>query len=57
LASTAAIAVVSGTDNASAMPPTAERAISTATLSLVSTSVSARLATLNSNSSGSELPA
>ncbi len=52
-----AIAVVSGTDSASAIPPTAERAISMATLSLVSTSVNERLATLNSNSSGSELPA
>ena len=57
LASTAAIAVVSGTDSASAMPPTAERAISIATLSLVSTSPSDRLATLNSSSSGSALPA
>ena len=57
MASTAAIAVVSGTDSASAMPPTAERAISIATLSLVSTSPNERLATLNSNSSGSELPA
>jgi hypothetical protein len=57
LASTAAIAVVSGTDSASAMPPTAERAISIATLSPVSTSVKERLATLNSNSNGSELPA
>ena len=47
MASTAAIAVVSGTDSASAMPPTAERAISMATLSLVSTSPSDRLATLN----------
>ena len=55
--STAAIAVVSGTDSASAMPPTAERAISMATLSLVSTSPSDRLATLNSSSSGSALPA
>ncbi|GAB4904750.1 hypothetical protein MAHJHV29_46330 [Mycobacterium avium subsp. hominissuis] len=57
MASTAAIAVVNGTDRASAMPPTAERAISMATLSPVSTSVSERLATLNSSSSGSELPA
>ena len=57
LASTAAIAVVNGTDNASAMPPTAERTSSMATLSLISTSPSDRLATLNSNSSGSELPA
>ena len=57
LASTAAIAVVNGTDSASAMPPTAERASSMATLSPVSTSLSERLATLNSNSSGSELPA
>ena len=57
VASTAAIAVVNGTDRASAIPPTAERAISIATLSLVSTSASDRLATLNSRSSGSELPA
>ena len=57
LASTAAIAVVSGTDSASAMPPTAERAISMATLSLVSTSPSDRLATLNNSRSGSALPA
>jgi hypothetical protein len=49
--------VVSGTDSASAIPPTADRAISMAMLSLVSTSVSERLATLSSNSSGSELPA
>jgi hypothetical protein len=53
----AAMAVVSGTDNANAMPPTAERAISMATLSLVSTSPSDRLATLNSSSSGRALPA
>ena len=57
LASTAAIAVVNGTDSASAMPPTAPRASSMATLSLISTSPSDRLATLNSNSSGRELPA
>ena len=57
VANTAAIAVVNGTDNASAMPPTAERASSIATLSLVSTSSRGRLATLNSSSSGKELPA
>jgi hypothetical protein len=57
LASTAAIAVVNGTDSASAMPPTADRTSSIATLSLINTSPSERLATLNSNSSGSELPA
>ena len=57
LASAAAIAVVNGTDSARAIPPTADRAISMATLSLVSTSPSDRPATLNSNSSGSELPA
>jgi len=57
LASTAAIAVVNGTESASAMPPTAERTSSMATLSLLSTSPSDRLATLNSNSNGSELPA
>ena len=57
VASTAAIAVVSGTESASAIPPTAERAISMATLSLVSTSPSDRLATLNNSSSGSALPA
>lgn len=44
----AAIAVVSGTDRASATPPTAEPAISMATLSMVNTSVKERLATLNS---------
>jgi len=49
--------VVNGTDNASAMPPTAERAISMATLSLVKTSPRDRFATLNNNSSGSALPA
>jgi hypothetical protein len=49
--------VVSGTASASAIPPTADRAISIATLSLVSTSDNDRLATLNNNSSGSELPA
>jgi hypothetical protein len=38
VASTAAMPVVNGTDSASAMPPTAERAISMATLSLVNTS-------------------
>ena len=38
VANTAAMPVVSGTDNASAMPPTADREISMATLSLVSTS-------------------
>ena len=52
-----AIAVVSGTERASAMPPTAERAISMATVSLVSTSPRDRLATLNNRSSGSALPA
>src|SRR6185312_2989689 len=57
VANTVAIAVVSGTDNASAIPPTAERAISIATLSLVSTSPSDRFATENSRSSGRELPA
>jgi hypothetical protein len=57
VASAAAIAVVSGTDNASAMPPTAERAISIATVSLVSTSPKERFATLNSNNSGKALPA
>jgi hypothetical protein len=57
VANTAAIAVVNGTDSASAIPPTAERASSMATLSLVSTSRSDRLATLNNSSSGSELPA
>jgi hypothetical protein len=57
VASTAAIAVVNGTDNASAMPPTAERTISMATLSLVSTSPRDRFATENSSSNGSELPA
>ena len=57
VASTAAIAVVNGTDNASAMPPTAERATSMATLSLVNTSPRERLATLNNSSSGSALPA
>ena len=56
-ASTAAIAVVSGTDSASAIPPTVERAISMATLSLVSTSLRDRLATLNSSSNGNALPA
>jgi len=49
--------VVNGTDNASAMPPTADRAISMATLSLVNTSPSDRLATLKSSSSGNALPA
>jgi septum formation inhibitor-activating ATPase MinD len=49
--------VVNGTASASAIPPTADRAISIATPSLVSTSDSDRLATLNSNSSGRELPA
>jgi hypothetical protein len=57
VAKTVAIAVVNGTDNASAIPPTAERAISIATLSLVNTSPSDRFATENSSSSGSELPA
>ncbi len=57
VASTAAMPVVSGTDNANAMPPTADRAISMATLSLVSTSPSDRLATLNSNRNGNALPA
>ncbi len=57
VASTAAIPVVNGTASASAIPPTAERAISMATLSLVSTSASERLATENSSSSDSELPA
>lgn len=57
VASTAAIPVVNGTDSARAMPPTAERAISMATLSPVSTSASDRLATLNNSSSGSALPA
>ncbi|VCT92922.1 hypothetical protein MHAS_04659 [Mycolicibacterium hassiacum DSM 44199] len=51
------MAVVNGTDSASAIPPTAERAISIATLSVVSTSASERLATLNNSSSGSALPA
>ena len=51
------MAVVSGTDSARAIPPTAERAISIATLSLVSTSPRDRFATLNSSSNGSELPA
>ena len=41
--------MVSGTASASAIPPTAERAISMATLSLVSTSASERLATENSS--------
>jgi hypothetical protein len=49
--------VVNGTASASAIPPTAERAISIATLSLVRISVSDRLATLNNNNRGSELPA
>ena len=57
MANTAAIAVVSGTDRASAMPPTADRAISMATFSPVSTSPSERFATLNNSSSGSALPA
>jgi len=57
LASTAAIAVVNGTDSASAMPPTAERASSMATLSLISTSPSERFATLNNSSNGSAVPA
>jgi hypothetical protein len=39
------------------MPPTAERAISMATLSLVSTSPRERLATLKSSRSGNALPA
>jgi hypothetical protein len=39
------------------MPPTAERAISIATVSLVSTSPKERFATLNSNNSGKALPA
>jgi hypothetical protein len=39
------------------MPPTAERAISMATLSLVNTSPRDRLATLNNSSSGNALPA
>ena len=39
------------------VPPTAERAISMATLSPVSTSASDRLATLNNSSSGRALPA
>ena len=39
------------------MPPTAERTSSMATPSLVSTSPSERLATLNNNSNGSGLPA
>jgi hypothetical protein len=39
------------------MPPTAERVISMATLSLVNTSPRDRFATLNNSSSGSALPA
>ena len=57
MAREAAIAVVNGTDNANAIPPTADRAISMATVSLVSTSPSDLLATLNSSSSGRALPA
>jgi len=51
------MAVVKGTAKASAIPPTAERAISIATISLVRTSVRERLATLNNKSNGNELPA
>ncbi len=43
------MAVVSGTDSASTIPPTADRAISMATLALVSTSPRGRFATLNSS--------
>jgi hypothetical protein len=39
------------------MPPTADRAISMATLSLVITSPRDRFATLNNSSRGSALPA
>ena len=49
--------VVNGTDSASAIPPTAERVISMATASPVSTSVIDRPASLNSSSSGSAPPA
>ena len=49
--------VVSGTDSARQMPPTADRAISMATASPVITSDSERPATENSSSSGSAPPA
>jgi hypothetical protein len=51
------MAVVNGTDNASAIPPTADRVISIATDSEVSTSDSDRPATLNNSNKGSALPA
>lgn len=56
-ASNVAIIVVSGTDNAKAIPPTAERAISIATASPTSTSRMERPATLNNSSSGNAPPA
>ncbi|CAM4095404.1 hypothetical protein TSST111916_21120 [Tsukamurella strandjordii] len=55
-ASSVAIAVVSGTDSASPIPPTKDRTSSTDTESEVSTCPSGRPAIENSNSSGSAEP-
>lgn len=55
--SAAAIAVVNGTESAIAMPPTKERASSTATVSVVIIEPNGCCATENNNSSGRALPA